>query len=55
MVMKYLFGCRGSNVYLSPGESLLQHVLDDPLLAVARADGKPTHSSCEMLHLSQLP
>ena len=38
MVFKRLFGCRGSNEFL--GESLLQHVLDDPLLALARTDGK---------------
>ena len=38
MVAKHLLGCRGSNE--SPGESLLQHVLDDPLLALARIGGK---------------
>ena len=38
MVAKHLFGCRRSNEFL--GESLLQHVLDDPLLALARPDGK---------------
>ena len=36
-------GFRGSlsNDCMSLGESLLQHVLDDPLLALARADGEP--------------
>lgn len=38
MVAKHPLSCRGSDV--SPGESLLQHVLDDPLLAIARIDGK---------------
>jgi hypothetical protein len=42
MVMEYLFVCLlgGSNALLSSGESLLQHVLDDPLLALARPGGK---------------
>jgi hypothetical protein len=53
MVMKRLFGCRGSNEFLSPGESLLQHVLDDPLLALARTDGKSVCNvkSCTCLSL----
>ena len=38
MVAKHLLDCRGSDE--SPGESLLQHVLDDPLLALARIGGK---------------
>jgi hypothetical protein len=37
----FLFCFRGSNDCMSPGESLLQHVLDDPLLALARTDGEP--------------
>jgi hypothetical protein len=42
---KPLFGCRRSNKFL--GESLLQHVLDDPLLALARPDGKSVcHVRC---------
>jgi hypothetical protein len=41
MVTNLLFAFRGSNDCMSPGESLLQHVLDDPLLALARADGEP--------------
>ena len=41
MVTNLLFGFQGSNDCISPGESLLQHVLNDPLLALARADGKP--------------
>ncbi len=41
MVTKLSLGFRGSNDCVSPGESLLQHVLDDPLLALARADGEP--------------
>jgi hypothetical protein len=42
-----LFGFGGSNGYMSPGESLLQHVLDDPLLALARANGEPVcHVRC---------
>ena len=40
---------RGSNDCMSPGESLLQHVLDDPLLALARADGEPVcHARCDV-------
>ena len=38
MVAKHPLACRGSDE--SPGESLLQHVLDDPLLAIARISGK---------------
>jgi hypothetical protein len=49
MVTKYLLGCRGSNE--SPGESLLQYVLDDPLLALARIGGKSVLSR-EIIHLS---
>ena len=41
MVTILLFCFGGSNDCTSPGESLLQHVLDDPLLALARADGEP--------------
>jgi hypothetical protein len=47
MVIKLLFGFGVSNNCTSPGESLLQHVLDDPLLALARADGEPVcHVRC---------
>jgi hypothetical protein len=51
MVMGYLFVCGRSNALLSSGESLLQHVLDDPLLALARPGGKVC-SSYGVLHLS---
>ena len=40
MVTKLSSGFRGPNDRMSPGESLLQHVLDDPLLALARTGGK---------------
>jgi hypothetical protein len=47
MVTNLLFGFGGSNDCMSPGESLLQHVLDDPLLALARADGESVcHVRC---------
>jgi len=47
MVTKLLSTFRASNDCMSPGESLLQHVLDDPLLALARADGEPAcHVGC---------
>jgi hypothetical protein len=47
MVTKLLFGFRASTDSMSPGESLLQHVLEDPLLALARADGEPVfHVRC---------
>jgi hypothetical protein len=47
MVTNLFFGFRESNDAISPGESLLQHVLDDPLLALARADGEPAfHVRC---------
>ena len=39
MVTKLLFGFRASNDCVSSGESLMQHVLEDPLLALGRADG----------------
>ena len=40
---------------MSQGESLLQHVLDDPLLALARADGEPVCRVGCMLHLPYPP